>query len=90
MITAEKILDSCKTILRQRGEQYGDADELYQRTAELWASFLGSKITDKDVCVMMSLMKLARLRQNTDDPAVTRDTYQDAINYIALAESLEI
>ena len=35
-------------------------------------------------------MKLARLRQNTDDPAVTRDTYQDAINYIALAESLEI
>jgi len=89
ILKAEKILDSCKTILRQRGEQYGDAEELYQRTAELWTAFLGSQINDKDVCIMMSLMKLARLRQETDNPAVTKDSYQDAINYIALAEGLE-
>ena len=88
ILKAEKILDSCKTILRQRGEQYGDAGELYQRTAELWTAFLGSQINDKDVCIMMSLMKLARLDQTTD-PDVRRDTYRDMINYIALAESLD-
>ena len=90
MIPAEKTLDECKELLKQRGEQYGDAGELYGRTAELWTAFLGSQINDKDVCIMMSLMKLARLRQETDNPSVTKDSYQDAINYIALAESLEI
>ena len=90
MKRAEKMLDECKEILKQRGEQYGDASELYERTAYFWTAFLGfeTEITGKDVCTMMSLMKLARLDQTTD-PAVSKDTYHDMINYIALAESLD-
>ena len=88
MIPAEKTLDECKELLKQRGEQYGDGGELYDRTSHYWTAFLGTLFKGKDVCIMMSLMKLARLDQNTD-PAVSKDTYHDMINYIALAESLD-
>ena len=90
MIAAEKTLDECKELLKQRGEQYGDAFSLYDRTAYFWTAFLGgdTDINGKEVCIMMSLMKLARLDQTTD-PVVKKDTYQDMINYIALAEGLD-
>tara|TARA_R110000764_G_scaffold70563_1_gene145763 strand:- start:381 stop:650 length:270 start_codon:yes stop_codon:yes gene_type:complete len=88
MKRAEKMLDECKEILKQRGEQYGDAGELYDRTSYYWTAFLGTLVKGKDVCTMMSLMKLARLDQTTD-PVVKKDTYQDMINYIALAEGLD-
>ena len=90
MKRAEKLLDECKEILKQRGEQYGDAFSLYDRTAYFWTAFLGGEtdINSREVCIMMTLMKLARLHQTTD-PDVRRDTYRDMINYIALAESLD-
>ena len=90
MKRAEEILDECKEILKERGEQYGDAFSLYDRTSYYWTGFLrGAKNIDgKEVCIMMSLMKLARLDQTTD-PDVRRDTYRDMINYIALAENLD-
>ena len=90
MKRAEKMLDECKEILKQRGEQYGDAFSLYDRTAYFWTAFLGgdTDINGKEVCIMMSLMKLARLGQITD-PNVRRDTYIDMINYIALAGDLD-
>jgi hypothetical protein len=88
MIPAEKTLDECKELLKQRGEQYGDAEELYERTAHLWTAFLGTHLYGKDVCILMSIMKLARLDKDAG-PDVRKDTYQDAINYIALAESLD-
>ena len=88
MKRAEKMLDECKEILKQRGEQYGDAKVLYKRTASAWTAYLGLEVDSEHVCTMMSLMKLARLDQGIN-PDVRRDTYIDMINYIALAESLE-
>ena len=88
MKEAEKVLADCKTILIDRGEQYGSANKLYSATATMWSAYTGSDIESSDVCVMMALMKIGRLSQGVDGAAL-EDTYKDAINYLALAKGLD-
>lgn len=89
MTEALGILEACKSILKERQEQYGDAGKLYTATAAMWSAYTGSDIRADDVCIMMSLMKIGRLSQGVDDSAALHDTYVDAINYIALARGLD-
>ena len=89
MIKSEKLLDECKQILCQRGQQYGDAGPLYRRTALMWTAYLNTNITDHDVCTLMALMKIGRLGVGVDDTVALKDTYQDSINYLALAQGLD-
>tara|TARA_R110000824_G_scaffold65099_1_gene169846 strand:- start:216 stop:482 length:267 start_codon:yes stop_codon:yes gene_type:complete len=87
MVEASDVLEDCKEILIDRGKQYGEARKLYAVTAALWAAYTGADIQSDDVCTMMSLMKVGRLSQGVDGPAMD-DTFKDAINYLALAREL--
>lgn len=85
----ENILNECVTVLRQRGEQYGDARRVHQAMGDLIGTQLQTDCSASDAALVMAQIKLARLSQGIDDPAVLKDTYIDAINYIAIAWGCE-
>lgn len=88
MIEAEELLIKCSEILQERGEQYGDAHDLYKITARLWSGYLQRPVTPGDVCLLMALMKIGRLAHGVEGDAAD-DTFTDSINYIALAKGLD-
>tara|TARA_R110000751_G_scaffold264535_2_gene363603 strand:+ start:100 stop:378 length:279 start_codon:yes stop_codon:yes gene_type:complete len=89
MLEAEELLDECKGLIIKRGQQYGEAQTLYKRTATIWSEHLNAQISAADVCMMMALMKVSRIGEGVGDKAALKDSYMDAINYIALAFSLD-
>jgi len=81
----EKILKECNSIIKQRAKEYGSAKESFSLIAQYWMSYLNRNITIEDVSMMMVLMKIARTR--TDKK---KDSYVDAINYIAFGGSFAL
>jgi len=63
---------------------YGDADRNLNDTAKTWSVYLGREITATDVCCMMALMKVLRLKATKDH----RDSMLDAAGYMAIAASM--
>lgn len=74
------ILMSGKTVIRERGEQYGDFRIMARRMATMMGSQINTEISPSDAMLMMAQLKLARAA--TDK---STDTFLDAINYVALA-----
>jgi hypothetical protein len=74
------ILMSGKTVIRERGEQYGDFRVMSRRMATMMGGQINVEISPSDVMLMMAQLKLARAA--TDK---STDTFLDAINYVALA-----
>jgi hypothetical protein len=84
------------TILQEANEIiYGDREKTYGRPdknlnciAAMWNAYLQSTgrdyITAHDVCMMMSLLKVARQAN-----AFKRDNLVDACGYLALADRIE-
>jgi len=87
--TSNALLLECAVILNQRGEVYGSADKVFGSIAGQWSNFLGKEISKSDTAIMMAQMKIARLAQGIDDQEAKKDTFLDAINYIALAYECE-
>jgi hypothetical protein len=75
-----------KEILEQRAFQYGSAEESFGRIANLWSSYIGTRITPVQVANMMTLLKISRSVTATDE--TLKDCYVDARNYLTLAEEL--
>jgi hypothetical protein len=71
---------SGKTVIRERGEQYGDFRVMARRMATMMGGQINVEISPSDVMLMMAQLKLARAA--TDK---STDTFLDAINYVALA-----
>ena len=84
----EELLRDCSKILKERGQQYGSADLVFRAIADQWTSHLHKDISSSDAALMMAQMKIARINQGISDQVVGKDTYLDAINYLALAWSL--
>lgn len=85
MIVAHDILKNCGDILEDRHTQYGDAKAVHQSMANLISAQLGADCTATDAALVMAQIKLARLANGVDDKAALKDTFIDAINYIAIA-----
>lgn len=71
-----------------RGERlkfYGPPTENFERIAGMWSSYLGVEVTSNDVCCMMILLKVARIRTGS---LYHRDSAVDAAGYAALLEIL--
>lgn len=72
-----------------RREDYGSAEESFQRIADYWNTFIIHKhkvhvgLTGKDVSLMMTLLKLAR-----EENGHQRDSLLDMAGYIRLASLL--
>lgn len=77
-----QILDTAKQYINvDRADTHGDAESNFGLIAAYWSAHLNKNISPHDVAVMMTLMKLARMRSN---PAHV-DSAIDAAGYSALA-----
>ena len=84
-MTRDEILDKAKDIINgQRQQDYGSPKENFSTIAKLWTEYTGTLITSVDVCCMMLLLKIARVKNVTG----TADCFIDMAGYAALAGEL--
>jgi hypothetical protein len=90
--TPKSILDEAKDIIYgDREKTYGAPDKNLVAIAGYWSNHLLTRfgvfheITGADVCVMMTLLKAARLGNNLTH----RDSLVDAVGYLALLERIQ-
>lgn len=63
----------------QRNKDYGTPEDNFTIVADLWSTYTGHKITAVDVSMMMSLLKIARIKTGT----ATEDSFVDLAGYAA-------
>ena len=75
-----EILEAAKqAVTVDRAATHGDAERNFGLTATYWSAHLDAEVTPEDVAVMMTLLKLARIRSN---PAHV-DSWTDGCGYLA-------
>lgn len=71
-----------------RATQHGDKSKNFENIAALWTAYLGENLSTPlepdEVCLMMTLLKVAR----TKSGAFNMDDYVDAIGYAGIAGEL--
>jgi hypothetical protein len=91
-VTPKSILDEAKDIIYgDREKTYGAPDKNLKAIAGYWANHLHTRfgvyhdVTPEDVCIMMVLLKAARLGNDITH----RDSQVDAVGYLALMERIQ-
>lgn len=79
-----KILDEAKEIISERGADYGGFEANFDRISRLSCIATGMNVSAYEVALIMTCLKLARIRQAPRK----RDSYVDAIAYLAFAAEL--
>lgn len=76
-----KVLDTAKEyVTKDRAADHGDMEDNFRTIASYWNTHLGIDfIEPQDVAVMMTMLKLARIRQNEKH----LDNWVDACGYMA-------
>lgn len=76
-----KVLDTAKGyVTKDRAADHGDMEDNFRTIASYWNTHLGIDfIEPQDVAVMMTMLKLARIRQNENH----LDNWVDACGYMA-------
>ena len=62
-----------------RARDYGEPSKNFQTIADMWSAYLGYGVSARDVCNMMALLKIARLKNGQH-----KDSSVDACGYLAL------
>ena len=76
----ETILDKAKTcVCGQRADDYGTPEDNFTIIADLWSIYTGHELTAVDVSMMMSMLKIARIKTGT----ATEDSFVDLAGYAA-------
>lgn len=78
-MTKAELLDTAKTVVCQRGDNYGEVKEDFQRIATMWTLILKTPVSPRNVAACMIALKLSRL---TNDPSHT-DSIVDIAGYAA-------
>ena len=77
----QDILDTAKNIItNDRATTHGGAEDSFSAIAAMWSAYLGGDITEHDVCAMMVLLKVARIKGN----AKHLDSWIDIAGYSAI------
>lgn len=80
-----QVLEEASSLINgQRESDYGEPIESFSAIAEMWSAYTGHSIAASDVCHMMALLKIARLRNGAH-----RDSSNDACGYLALGAECE-
>jgi hypothetical protein len=82
MVTRSEILDTAREYVTQdRAATHGDAERNFNLIADYWTAYLdlNRQISASDVAVMMTLLKIARIRSNPHH----LDNWVDACGYMA-------
>ena len=81
------VITKLETILtRDRREAHGDAMYCMKAIAKYWSLYLDKELTEENICVMMSLLKIARTTTGNKD---NRDHLIDSAGYGILAVALK-
>ena len=79
-MTRSEILDLAKTYVTQdRAATHGNAERNFGLIAVYWSAHLDANVTAADVAVMMTLLKLARLKSNIGN----LENWTDGCGYLA-------
>ena len=84
-----EILDTAKQyVTKDRDATHGDMEDNFESIAALWEIYFNHEwdFTSTDVAVMMTLLKIARLKSNKSNP----DNWVDACGYMACGGELAI
>ena len=82
-----EVLSEALKIFQERGATYGDGDALennFGAIATIATLIVGKPLTARDVALVLTAVKLRRLGVAPDH----RDSYVDAVNYVAFAAAL--
>ena len=75
-----EILDTAKQyVTKDRQATHGKPEDSFGRIGEYWSAHLKREVTRQDVAVMMTLLKVARLDANPENP----DNWIDACGYLS-------
>ncbi len=66
-------------VTKDRAAEHGDMEDNFQCIADYWSTHLGHDVTGSDVAVMMTLLKLARIKGNS----ANLDNWIDGCGYLA-------
>ena len=80
---SEILAEADSLINGPRQAHYGEPHENFLAIAEMWSAYLGHAVSPADVCHMMTLLKVARLRNGPH-----RDSSVDGAGYLALGGEL--
>lgn len=81
---ASDILTEANNLINgPRQSSYGHPSKNLNDIATMWSTLLDTEVTARDVCKMMTVLKLCR-----DKNRVKRDNIADGIGYLALAEEV--
>ena len=79
-MTRAEILDEAKKcVCGKREQDYGSPEDNFKIIANLWSAYYGSDFTALDVAMMMSLLKIARIKSGGG----TGDSFVDLAGYAA-------
>ena len=82
MLSRSEILDTAKqAVTVDRAATHGEAERNFDLIAEYWSAHLSVPVSALDVAVMMTLLKLARIKGNPEHV----DSYVDSCGYSAIA-----
>ena len=83
--TRAAILDAAKKIVTGDWEKrYGSPEDNFGVIARLWSAYAGREFTPVDVAMMMTLLKVARIKTGH----YKADSYIDACGYLACAAEI--
>lgn len=75
-----EILDTAKEyVTKDRAADHGNMEDNFSNIARYWSVHLGIELTAEDVAVMMTLLKLARIKSNRKH----MDNWVDGAGYLA-------
>ena len=81
MIDPRKVLNEAAKILCERGDDYGTVKDNFTNISLIMARTTNRMLSPYDVAMLMVSLKLARIGNNPGK----RDSFIDAINYLAIA-----
>lgn len=84
-MTRKEILRTAESyVTKDRADTHGGMEDNFSTIAKYWTTHLGHKVTPVDVGVMMTLLKVARIKSGTQNI----DNYVDGAGYLACSGEL--
>jgi hypothetical protein len=78
-VRQQTLTAAAQCVLQDRNAAYGSVEDNFKNIASLWSAYKDVPFTAVDVALMMSLMKIARLKHNPTH----FDSYVDLAGYAA-------
>ena len=84
MNRAEILDDAKQKVTVDRAADHGNMEDNFSTIAAYWTTHLGTQVSAHDVAVMMTLLKLARIKSNKSHA----DNWADGCGYLACGGEL--